>query len=79
MASMQHKSDSSLFFGPHWKSGGAGCALVNEILVISVAHCLPPSLSIALLCIREELSVSLLLKEGNGTESTKFHGVTMTQ
>ena len=63
----------TLFFSPHWKSGRAECAPVNEILVISVAHCLPPSPSTALLCIREELSVSLVLKEGNGTESTKFH------
>lgn len=68
-----NKTDSLLFFRPHWKSGRAKCAPVNEILVISIAHCLPPSLSTALLCIREELSVSLVLKEGNGIEPTKFH------
>lgn len=47
-------------------------APVNEILVISTEHCLPPSSSVALLCMREKLSLSLLLKEGNGTVSTKF-------
>lgn len=58
---------------PAWKSSGAECAPVNEILVISIAHCLLPSASTALLCIRQELSVSLVLKESNGTEPTKFH------
>lgn len=51
----------------------AECASVNEILVISVAHRLPSSPSTTLLCTREDLSVSLAPKEGNGTESTKFH------
>lgn len=70
---MASKSDSSLFFSPHWKSRGAERAPVNEMLVISIAHCLPPSPTTALLCIREELSVSLVLKEGNATDSAKFH------
>lgn len=73
MASLQEKHYFYLFSSPHWKSRRAECAPVNEILVISIAHCLPPSPSTALLCIREELSVSLVMKEGNGTESTKFH------
>lgn len=53
---------------------GAECDPVNEILVISPAHCLSPSGSPALLCIREELSVPLVSNECNGTEPAEFHG-----
>lgn len=73
MASLQQQLTPPYFFSPHWKSGRAKCAPVNEMLVISIAHCLPSSSSTALLCIREELSVPLVLKEVNGTEPTKFY------
>lgn len=55
------------------ESRRAKCAAVNEILVISGAHCLLSSSSLALLRIREELSVPLMLKEPNGTRPTKFY------
>lgn len=51
----------------------AKCAPVNEILVISGAHCSLSSSSLALLHFREELSVPLMLKERNGTRPTKFY------